>query len=56
MKQGKIYKMENEYGTYYGSTIKSLKDRLSNHKAEAKHKKKKEGGGFLEPPVENIFE
>tara|TARA_R110002012_G_C11382914_1_gene583535 strand:+ start:124 stop:675 length:552 start_codon:yes stop_codon:yes gene_type:complete len=32
--------MENEYGTYYGSTIKSLKDRLSNHKAEAKHKKK----------------
>ena len=25
-------------------------------KFAAKHKKKKEGGGFLEPPVENIFE
>ena len=32
MKEGKIYKMENEYGIYYGSTTKSLKDRLRVHR------------------------
>ena len=36
MNKGKIYKLYNEYGTYYGSTTKSLKERLSTHKSEAK--------------------
>ena len=40
MKQGKIYKMENEYGIYYGSTTKSLKERLRGHKSDAKTKNK----------------
>ena len=39
MNKGKIYKMENEYGIYYGSTIQTLKERLRGHKAEAKNKK-----------------
>ena len=36
MNKGKIYKLYNEYGTYYSSTTKSLKERLSTHKSEAK--------------------
>lgn len=35
MKKGKIYKMENEYGIYYGSTTLTLKDRLRNHKSSS---------------------
>jgi len=33
-----IYKLYNEYGTYYGSTIQTLKRRLSKHKCDAKTK------------------
>jgi len=36
MKTGKIYKLYNQYGVYYGSTICSLKKRLSKHKCDAK--------------------
>tara|TARA_R110002012_G_scaffold2722_1_gene12903 strand:- start:223 stop:732 length:510 start_codon:yes stop_codon:yes gene_type:complete len=39
MKKGSIYKLYNEFGTYYGSTTKSLKDRLNRHKCQAKNKK-----------------
>jgi len=35
-KTGKIYKMYNQYGVYYGSTTQTLKTRLSKHKSEAK--------------------
>lgn len=34
MNKGKIYKLYNEYGTYYGSTIQSLKRRLNHHKCK----------------------
>ena len=37
-KTGKIYKLYNQYGIYYGSTTKTLNRRLSNHKYEAKSK------------------
>jgi len=37
-KTGKIYKMENQYGVYYGSTIVSLNQRLSEHKYDAKNR------------------
>lgn len=40
MKQGKIYKMYNQYGIYYGSTTKSLKERLKGHERECKSKQK----------------
>lgn len=32
---GSIYKLYNEYGTYYGSTTKSLKERFCKHKKES---------------------
>ena len=38
MKTGKIYKLYNEHGTYFGSTTKTLNRRLANHKYEAKSK------------------
>lgn len=31
MNKGRIYKLYNEYGTYYGSTTKSLKERFCRH-------------------------
>lgn len=40
MNKGVIYKLYNEYGTYYGSTIQSLKERLRGHKKDAKTKNK----------------
>jgi len=39
MKTGKIYKLYNQYDVYYGSTTKSLKERLNQHKSGAKNKK-----------------
>ena len=36
MNTGAIYKLYNQYGTYYGSTTTSLKTRLSTHRSEAK--------------------
>jgi len=35
-KTGKIYKLYNQYGVYYGSTTTSLNRRLSQHKSAAK--------------------
>mgnify|MGYP003681618716 CR=1 FL=1 len=40
MNKGMIYKLYNEYGTYYGSTIKSLSRRLANHKYDSKTRNK----------------
>lgn len=34
MNKGVIYKLYNEYGTYYGSTIQSLNKRFNHHKCK----------------------
>jgi len=39
MKTGRIYKLYNQYGVYYGSTIQTLKARFAVHKCGAKTKK-----------------
>ena len=38
-KTGKIYKMYNQYGVYFGSTTKTLKERFNKHKINSKNKK-----------------
>ena len=35
MNKGSIYKLYNEYGTYFGSTIQSLNERFNHHKCKS---------------------
>ena len=39
MNKGKIYKLYNEYGTYYGSTTSTLKERFNKHKCDTKKRR-----------------
>ena len=46
--QGKIYKLTAGDLTYYGSTVKTLNDRFSHHKNEAKNNKSKSSQKLFE--------